>query len=43
MLLGDSANWESIKKILSDTELLYRLKNCTPKYDDYLKVRKRIS
>lgn len=43
MLLGDNGSWESIKKILSDTELLTRLKNCTPKYEDYLKVRKRIS
>lgn len=29
--------------MLWDTELLYKLKNCHPKYEDGMKIRKRIA
>lgn len=32
ILLGEAISWENIKRVLWDTELLYRLKNCNPKH-----------
>lgn len=43
ILMGSDPGWDSIKRTLSDTELLSKLKALTPKYEDYLKVKKRIS
>ena len=42
LLLGEGIAWDNIKRVLWDTDLLYKLKHCQPKYQDYIAVKKRI-
>jgi hypothetical protein len=42
ILLGESENWDTVKKILSDPNLMMKIKNCTPTAEASSKVRKRL-
>lgn len=42
ILLGENESWENIKRILSDINLLSRVKNCQPSDEAYRRVKKRV-
>lgn len=42
ILLGENEAWENIKKILSDPNLMLKIRNCSPTAASVQKVKKRV-